>query len=227
MTKKLLTFCASILFIFSIVGLAACNSNKIVETDYFRIELNRKKKFAIVLELTEVGREQEILSVPMFVEGLPVKQIGGNVKIWYEGDSIRSQNLVKLYIPHTVVKVISKIEMAIDSEVVIMLMDRSTINFGKIVSWKRNIIHPTRDTYDSTRPNVSFFYNYQDSPNQDYFWFDYITESNLFMFPPTPIRQGFDFMGWFLEPEPMTPWNNRMPEMVEDTLNLYAKWQEK
>ena len=53
-----------IAFVAIAVGLGACNGNKIVETDYFRIELNKKEKYAIVLELTELGKEQEILAVP-------------------------------------------------------------------------------------------------------------------------------------------------------------------
>jgi uncharacterized repeat protein (TIGR02543 family) len=223
--KRFLTFGIAVLMLFSLVGLTDCgNGKKIVETDYFRAELNKKDGYAIVLELTELGKEQEILAVPMFVEGLPVKQIGGNRKIWYEGDSIHSQNLTKLYIPHSVEKISSRIETAHNSEIVVMLVDTPNGYFNYILG-DLDIIHLNNKI--AIHPNVAFLYNYPDAPNQGYYWFDYITGTNQYLIPPNPTRQNYTFAGWYLEPGCETIWNERMPQSAEETLKLYAKWQAK
>jgi len=71
----------SILLMLSIVGLTACrpeyNENyRTVSTEFFKVALHDKDSYAIVYELSDLGKEQVVLDIPSHVEGLPVKQIG-------------------------------------------------------------------------------------------------------------------------------------------------------
>jgi len=203
----------------SISLFGGCTRNRYFSTDYFRVWLNYREGRATILGLTDLGREQEILAIPMFVEGLTVRQIGRyprlNVLGLEASADFRSPYLVKLYIPHTVdiVKAIyttyfCEIEMkTIDNDVKIV-----TMRVGEI----GNLI------YESS--NVVFKYNYNNAPNQGYYWFDYVTGSNLYLIPP-PTRQGYAFDGWYLDSRGTTPWNNQMPQSAEENLRLYAKWQ--
>ncbi|MCL2679326.1 MAG: InlB B-repeat-containing protein [Dehalococcoidia bacterium] len=228
MAKKLLTLAIAISLLFSTAGLTACNSNKIVETEYFRVELYKKEGYAVVLELTELGKEQEILAVPMFVEGLPVKQIGRYIgKFWSGWYHIDGNNLKKLYIPHSVEKTWYSATLDHDNVIVVNLVDLPT-GYSDTVTGATALVHIDCTCHrNPQRPNVAFMYNYNGAPNQGYYWFDYVTGSNIFMRPPTPIREDHSFAGWYLEPELITTWNERWPQSADETLNLYAKWQEK
>jgi len=109
-----------------LLSFSACSGNKIVETDYFRVELNKKEKYAIVLELTDLGKEQEILAIPMFVEGLPVKQVGGTPRLNLLGIvfELYSDNLKKIYVPGSVECIIpGALKIPSDGEIIIMRIE--------------------------------------------------------------------------------------------------------
>jgi uncharacterized repeat protein (TIGR02543 family) len=224
MGKKLLTLGIAVVMLFSLAGLTACNSVKIVETEYFHVRLYKNEGYAVVWELTDLGKEQEILAVPMFIEGLPVKQLGRQVITGTR--NIVSYNLVKLYIPHTVEKIIGEITISPDSKFVVNRIDIQDDYFNGIrYGTEGRIIH--LNYLNATRPNVAFFSNNYESPNQGYYWYDYVTDTNLYLIPPNPTRSGYDFVGWYLEPKGITQWDEQMPTSADETLNLYAKWQEK
>jgi len=209
-----------------VVGVfSGCNRNRIVYTDYFRVQLRRSEGYAVVLELTELGREQEILAIPMFVEGLPVRRIGGGSRgMWTGAYAVESLVLEKIYIPYSVDKTAfvgvsnGKIILTITQPSESLINSFRTINFygggGTLVYIHENSIL-----------NTFFMYNFQSAPNKGYYWVDYINGSNLYLYPPNPIRQGYIFTGWHLEPQGANEWNNQMPKSADDTLRLYAKWQ--
>lgn len=74
-------------------------------------------------------------------------------------------------------------------------------------------------------PNYIFHFNYPDSPNSDTFWIDYITADNLKAVPDEPTREGYEFGGWYAEPECLQEWDGEfvVPEEGE-TFEFYAKW---
>ena len=228
MVKKLITLGIAILLLFSVMGSTACDSNEIVETDYFRVELLKKERYAIVLELTELGKEQEILAVPMFVEGLPVKQIGRKIGgMWSGWYYIDGNNLKKLYIPHSVETIATGTEPASGNVIVVNLVD---VPSGYFVNMRiSTLVHLNYDNnnYVDQCSNVAFMYNYSDAPNQGYYWIDYVAGEDLYLLPPAPIRENHSFAGWYLEPACTTLWNEQMPQSADETLNLFAKWQEK
>ena len=68
-------------------------------------------------------------------------------------------------------------------------------------------------------------YNFSSAPNDGYYWVDYISENSLYLIPANPLRYGYTFTGWYLEPQAINPWDNQMPTSSDQTLRLYAKWQ--
>jgi len=228
--KKIISI--GLMLVMSISLFGGCTRNRIVYTDYFRVQLRRSDGYAVVLELTELGKEQEILAVPMFVERLPVRQIGRELRgMWGGIEGLYSPNLIKLYLPYTVSHVI---DWGIASEhiveIIVMSMELPKRFFH--FAWRDfyvvhyDYIHScdTVRYISPSRPNVAFRYNYSNSPNQGYYWFDYVTGSNLYLTPP-PTRQGYVFDGWYLDPQGTTPWDNQMPTTAEENLRLYARWQ--
>ena len=73
-------------------------------------------------------------------------------------------------------------------------------------------------------PNVIYYYNYEDAPNLGYWWIDNIEKNNLYVLPEIPEREGFEFTGWFLEPECENEWDGVLPISKDEKLTLYAGW---
>ena len=86
------------------------------------------------------------------------------------------------------------------------------------------------------KANTSYMFNYENSPNDDYFFIrDYEYGKKIETVPYDPIREGYTFDGWYKEPECINAWNfetdtlpetlyNENNEEVYQETKLYAKW---
>ena len=84
--------------------------------------------------------------------------------------------------------------------------------------------------------NGAYYFNYENSPNDNYFFIDNFEQGDLVKNTPyEPIRDGYNFAGWYKEPECVNAWNfgvDTMPEMKIDAngeeifeeVKFYAKW---
>ena len=84
--------------------------------------------------------------------------------------------------------------------------------------------------------NVSYYYNYENSPNEGYYWIDnYEYGEAIEYIPAHPIREGYRFGGWYKESECINVWNfevDTLPEIqyneegirIYQETKLYAKW---
>ena len=85
--------------------------------------------------------------------------------------------------------------------------------------------------------NTSFQFNYEDSPNDDYFFINNFEYGKKINEPPyEPTREGYSFIGWYKEPNCINAWNfatDTLPSEQTDAngktlyqeTKLYAKWQ--
>ena len=88
------------------------------------------------------------------------------------------------------------------------------------------------------KANTSYMFNYENSPNDDYFFIrDYEYGEKIENTPYAPIREGYTFDGWYKEPECVNAWDfetdtlpetlyNENNEEVYQETKLYAKWIE-
>ena len=85
--------------------------------------------------------------------------------------------------------------------------------------------------------NISYFFNYEDNPNEGYFFVDLVEESGKLTKPPyDPKREGYTFDGWYSDKECTTVWNfendivtiefDENGERIYEEICLYAKWVE-
>ena len=84
--------------------------------------------------------------------------------------------------------------------------------------------------------NTAYMFNYEDAPNNNYFFINEFERGGLIEDTPyKPIREGYEFAGWYKEPECETPWNfetDTLPdaeykedgELIFIETKLYAKW---
>lgn len=86
------------------------------------------------------------------------------------------------------------------------------------------------------KANTSYMFNYENSPNDDYFFIrDYEYGEKIETVPYEPIRERYTFDGWYKEPECINAWDfeedtlpetlyNENNEEVYQETKLYAKW---
>jgi uncharacterized repeat protein (TIGR02543 family) len=83
--------------------------------------------------------------------------------------------------------------------------------------------------------NIAFFFNYEENPNEGYFFVDLLEESGKITKPPyDPKREGYTFDGWYKEPECLNKWDFDTDEVtitfdeegnrIYEEIKLYAKW---
>ena len=93
MKKKIISILICLITIISCFSLNGCLRSDKYEDYFFLYEKNND--FAVIVGLTELGKEQEVLVVPKQIEGLQIKRIGKS-KSWFGYDLIASGNFFSL-----------------------------------------------------------------------------------------------------------------------------------
>ena len=187
--------------------------------------------------LTKEGKEKEYLVVPNKYNGYPVRLEGYG--ILQDQLDIRSDKLIKIYISNEIKNLANFYK---GDDVKIICISNNILSFtdnnknyvslkfyeelnekGKI---KSNKIYPA---------NLSYQYNYEDAPNDGYYWLDDYDNENIVFIPQDPVRIGYIFGGWYKEEECINKWDfgddiipakeydDKNKYIINETI-LYAKW---
>ena len=167
--------------------------------------------------LSEAGMQKESVVIPEYIEGLKVEELGKSVEflgirgIWKENNILR-----KIYICHDVdinpvfsecnkLKRIIIFRHYIDECYTYKPVYLTSYNYNS----EKDIINVYSDTYGYSHfANVSYFYNYENAPNDNYYWIDdYDYGEKIEFIPPEPTRAGYEFGGWYKESECINKWN--------------------
>ena len=71
--------------------------------------------------------------------------------------------------------------------------------------------------------NVSYYYNYEGSANDGYYWIDDCEYGGIIEYiPPEPKREGYEFGGWYKEAECINAWNFDTDTLPEEKKELEA-----
>jgi len=202
-----------------------------VDTGHFIVQLLFTEGHAVVWQPTELGYKQEILVVPAYVGGLPVREIG---RLGLSGwRPFTDGALKKIYLPYTLERFAHENVLYHSPYTHDWLLEAVLLpqEYSSMLYWMGKKFYITQEQLDVyghhssfNLVNVMYHYNYVDSPNLDYYWIDYIIEDSIFAEPAAPVREGYTFTGWFLEPECITEWDEVRPTSAEQKLKLYAGW---
>ena len=260
--RLILALVSVVAAVLSVVGVTGCDPTMMAgyyypeyESGYFKYAVKTEKdgtEKAYLIGLTESGMEQTELIYPEEIDGITVYGIGYSIPRipGYEhvGD-FNSENLEKFYFPKFPKE---NLHWCSDTGIYnkfIICWDSTDLNTGipfiksAIFSYdfikKGGIFNQHINAYIA---NVSYLYNYENSPNGDYYWVDSYNESVITFIPPEPKREGYKFDGWYKEAECINEWDfetdNAGAEIIikydyeetginintYDGLNLYAKW---
>ncbi len=233
--KKVLLMCFMLFIAFILVG---CQEPiKKYEDEYF---IYTKQEYMnddkIYLDgLTEKGKEQEILYIPSSFNGNKV--ILSNLAIISNLLQITSDNLKKVYMDVGLTSFGNFYVVNNDIKIMIVSTDIDSLpKQGTIyVSSKCFDEFSSKKFLDIFPANVSYNYNYENSPNEGHYWLDDYDNELITYIPTNPIRSGYQFGGWYKEPECINRWdfeNDIIPEKEYDISEdyifyetiLYAKW---
>ncbi|MBQ4585093.1 MAG: InlB B-repeat-containing protein [Clostridia bacterium] len=89
--------------------------------------------------------------------------------------------------------------------------------------------------YSDLPANIAYFFNYEENPNNGYFFVDLLEESGKLTKPPyDPRREGYTFAGWYKDAECTEQWDFENDEVIisfdeeqnriYEEICLYAKW---
>lgn len=199
--------------------------------------------------LTEQGQQKKYVIVPSEINGIKVRELN-YAQGWYHEGGLDSDVLEKIYLPTSVVVAdlafascpkLNRVIMLdknglklyddrFDKRVFIMSEEYNSDEYGNTNFYQR--IFPV-DVYFA---NVSFMYNYTDAENQGYYWIDDLDYGTKIEYvPEDPVRDGYEFGGWYKEPECVNAWDFEEDTLPEQALTdegdelyqetrLYAKW---
>ena len=240
--------CLIVLFPLTGCGNGCSIGLRLYENDIFIYTVGYDTNRVSILGLTDKGREQEYLIVPEKIDGKDVVALSYNdyneKKIEEKfGDKkysgLRSDNLKKIFIiPKIQVKNMDVFQCAKNLYGVFYLSNESTVREGvnhyNYYYTKENEV--PKFTRDGRIANVSYYYNYEQAPNDGYYWIDnYNYGEKIDYIPPIPERDGYAFDGWYKESDCINKWDfetDALPqaqvddqgqEIYQET-KLYAKW---
>ncbi len=240
--------CLIVLFPLTGCGNGCSIGLRLYENDIFIYTVGYDTNRVSILGLTDKGREQEYLIVPEKIDGKDVVALSYNdyneKKIEEKfGDKkysgLRSDNLKKIFIiPKIQVKNMDVFQCAKNLYGVFYLSNESTVREGvnhyNYYYTKENEV--PKITRDGRIANVSYYYNYEQAPNNGYYWIDnYNYGEKIEYIPPIPERDGYAFDGWYKESDCINKWDfetDALPqaqvddqgqEIYQET-KLYAKW---
>ena len=236
-------------------GLVACVGEYYpeYESGYFKYVVKTEKdgtKKAYILGLTESGLEQTVLIYPEEIDGISVYGIGYDRPIASGHEAVgefRSTNLKKIYFPNMLKETtISNVGISFyNGRVIIWNLSEDNVsnrvhggNAGAVFGYNYIINESwVKDYFPRFIANVSYLYNYEEAPNENYYWVDSYDQSIITFIPPEPQRDGYTFDGWYKEAECINKWDFEIDEtgkeIMLDTnkvydsyegLYLYAKW---
>lgn len=221
------------------------------ESGYFKYAVRTEKdgtKKAYLTGLTESGQKLKEIIYPEEIDGITVYGIGYEKPLGIGSEyvgSFGSDNLEKLYFYEKPKEDLQRSEVLDMQNTFIVYLNICEIfegfidSAGEIIGYKYyvdNVIKPYQYDNLDRIANVSYMYNYEEAPNEGYYWVDSYNESLITFIPPEPKREGYKFGGWYKEPECLNEWNfdtdmtgkeiviGRNVYDAYDGIYLYAKW---
>ena len=241
-------FWFSIFYVFSGAG-----SPKEYSDGFFKYRFEHESKTEVSISgLTTLGKQQKFFVIPTEINGKKVKAIYnrrfstmGKASVDFKND-----NLEKVFFPANDINIIN---LRVEENVKILFVTSpEDFDFGKLVKRATTYIYqgvfdlPWDLKYNEVfmehirerflTANVTYYVNCETDINNGVHWIDDVEYDGLIEFiPPTPIRDGYTFDGWYKEAECINIWDfstDKTPvqilgadeQIVYQETKLFAKW---
>ena len=250
-----------IIMLISLLGLTSCDTYFLqVESGYFKYKTDGDTGYARIVGLTKEGQQQKTIVIPTMIDGHKVTTIG------YPSDTIgggvewkcdfESDNLEVLYIPSTVsvgeniylyrtLNSLSKLYWARTKYYINIIQSAYYSNVNVFVTERcfdlnhldENRILSNGTVIDYSYITIANVVYYLNDNTENTFFVDDCDGTKVNVIPPTPIRKGYKFNGWYKEKECINKWdfeNDIIPKKEYDDegnyifkeTSIYASWEE-
>jgi hypothetical protein len=225
-----------------------CNRNlKVYQDGYFQYVIvgenggqpdeNNKAVVAIV-GFTSLGMQQEVIDFPEEIDGKPLLYIGYRnprtvADSYYH---LESDNLKKVYINKNIKTVYREAflyfsENNIDLDFMVCEAKSpyeifAEHYFGKYYIYK-SVYELNEFNENIYAANIVFMNNYSAEINEGYHSLDNIKLGEKINIPKSPVRSGYEFTGWYIEPQCINAWDFNVSPTIEEgaEFRLYAGWR--
>lgn len=241
--KKIFIIVSLVIFCLCISGCKTKNNLKIYEDfKYYLFD-----DIAYIYELSEDGKTKDSIIFPSIIENYKTG-LGVNFGIMIPNKVIlESNNIASIYFNSDII-----IDTYMNNAVYFSITDIENIriflpNTSHLISdvesrW--NDLYYSNEFYNKNKDivtnldgkiaNVSYYYNCE--KEFETFFIDDVDGDKIKNMPPVPQREGYEFIGWYKEPECINEWdfdNDIVPAKVYNSDNeyqyqetiLYAKWE--
>ena len=227
--------------------LSGCSGNPLERSEYgdylYRVRYDSMNNHCItIMELSEQGKQKETIVFPTEINGVLVKAFGDEFGFRIEG-KIESENLKNVYMHSQIERFVNvdifhelkgyTLYSGFDSSMSRYFVFYDTVYLSKEDNAWLNKLESDHEVFEKVRyANVIYYYNYD---NKTTFFVDDCDGTVVNVIPPNPYRKGYEFLGWYKEPECINKWdfeNDIVPSKEYDEngqyilkeIKLYAKW---
>ena len=253
-----------IIMLISLLGLTSCDTYFLqVESGYFKYKTDGDTGYARIVGLTKEGQQQKTIVIPTMIDGhkvttigYPSDTIGGGVE--WKCD-FKSDNLENIYYPDGIylggdipfykhLPNIKNVYWGEISQNALMKFTRYKSYLDRIkvyvnsMCYYQNSFDENKILSDGTVIDYSYItianvVYYLNDNTENTFFVDDCDGTKVNVIPPTPIRKGYKFNGWYKEKECINKWdfeNDIIPKKEYDDegnyifkeTSIYASWEE-
>lgn len=208
----------------------------------------------MIVGLTESGQEQTTLIIPESIEGIPVLKLGKNAEMMLGSDEGQfiSNHLEKIYIGPSLRRCrgdffagCTKLgKVLVNNSLIVSQIDIN--NYDSTIPYQIRLYIPITQArvevtdidfeHMLTFANITYYWNYPDSPDGGVYFIDIVNGLIDDFLPPIPEREGFVFKGWFKDAEGTDNWDFSIDMVMGPVFDeqglwpyqetpLYAKWE--
>lgn len=254
--KKKNVFCGfAILMIipFLFSGCAGSSKSKFIHDGDFQYYYVKEDDCYAIVGTTVQGFEKDILYIPPYFKDKPVMHMGYIFTEGYLGvenlywisnntDTPNSKDWDKIYFPYMIKEGYPAMWLMEKSgggelffpncnneynESLVWLAVKHQVNYYVSPPAYDYIVENVKDYGMIHKANTLYMLNYEDAPNEGYFFVNNYTEGSLIQSAPyEPRREGHMFGGWYKEPECINAWDFETDVLIGET-KLYAAWIKK
>ncbi len=201
-----------------------------------------------IKDLSEEGKKKRNIIIPNELNGRKVVKLGYVAGFFApNAGGVESENLEKVYIMSDYLSMNNGVmSNCINLQKIVLLNCDSIYHLGSgtnaicyitYLRYKENYIDLDIKIESGELPNyyaanVSYYYNYEGSENDGYYWIDDIENGEkIEVIPDEPKREGYKFGGWYKEQECINKWDFEKDTIIKAEYHekfienkLYAKW---